>query len=357
MRQDGSDIDSLAGDVLALARRRVLPALRSRVAELPARQRLWAEFQLGWSDVEGNPVAGGRTGKGLRPALVYAAAEAAGATVPNPDRLDRTAAAVELVHTFCIFHDDVIDEDRERRGRPTVWAQFGLAAALLGGDALLASALRCLDDGELVGRMCAAVQELIWGEVLDVEYESRRDLTPADYLVMARLKTGALMGAACALGAAVAGAPSDRVARMDRFGHCLGVAFQIADDLLGVFGDPAVVGKPVGSDLRPPQLDLPGARRPVLLGPGCATAANPLRRHGDCPMTSRWPSVSAPSNWSAPARSAGKPRSQHSLKPRDTSTVVDSTRLGPLRCRRSLARWWIGHGDGRGGGHCRWDAR
>ncbi|MEU4674687.1 polyprenyl synthetase family protein [Amycolatopsis sp. NPDC023774] len=90
--------------------------------------------------------------------------------------------------------------------------------------------------GALARRLCQAVQDLIRGEALDVEYETRRDLTTEDYLLMARLKTGSLMGAACALGAAAAGACPEVVARMDRFGRSLGPAFQIADDLLGVCG-------------------------------------------------------------------------------------------------------------------------
>lgn len=102
----------------------------------------------------------------------------------------------------------------------------------------------------LARRLCGAVQELVRGEALDVEYESRRDLTTEDYLLLAQLKTGSLMGAACALGAAAVGACPEVVTRMDRFGRSLGLAFQIADDLLGIFGDPAITGKPVGADLR-----------------------------------------------------------------------------------------------------------
>ena len=111
--------------MLTRAQRRVLPALRAHVDRLPLQQRHWVAFQFGWSDAAGKPVTGARAGKGLRPALVYAAAEAAGGT---HDRLDEVAAAVELVHNFCILHDDVIDQDRERRGRPTVWAEFGTSA-------------------------------------------------------------------------------------------------------------------------------------------------------------------------------------------------------------------------------------
>jgi geranylgeranyl diphosphate synthase type I len=247
MTQYKSDVGPCAKELLTQARQRVLPTLRSRVESLPPQQRHWATFHFGWSDAQGNPLAGGLGGKGLRSALVYAAAEVAGG---KPRRLDQAATAVELVHNFCIVHDDLIDKDRQRRGRPTVWTEFGSTAAVLTGDALLALALGCLEDGNLVGRLCEAVQELIRGEMLDVEYESRRDLTPGDYILMARLKTGALMGVACALGAAAAGGSAELVTRMDRFGHNLGLAFQIADDLLGIFGDTAIVGKPVGSDLR-----------------------------------------------------------------------------------------------------------
>lgn len=229
------------------AQRRVLPALRAHVDRLPLQQRHWVAFHFGWSDAAGKPVTGARAGKGLRPALVYAAAEAAGGT---HDRLDEVAAAVELVHNFCILHDDVIDQDRERRGRPTVWAEFGTTAGVLSGDAVLALALGCLDEVNLARRLCQAVQDLVRGEALDVEYESRPDLTTEDYVLMARLKTGSLMGAACALGAAAAGAGPEVITRMDRFGRSLGLAFQVADDLLGLFGDPVITGKPVGADLR-----------------------------------------------------------------------------------------------------------
>jgi geranylgeranyl diphosphate synthase type I len=225
MRQD---VALLVGETLTRAQRRVLPVLRTQVDRLPLQQRRWVAFHLGWSEATGKPVTGKRAGKGLRPALVYAAAEAFGET---PEELDEVAAAVELVHNFCILHDDVIDQDRERRGRPTVWAEFGMSAGVLSGDALLALALGCLDDTNLARRLCQAVQDLVRGEALDVEYEARRDLTTEDYLLMGRLKTGSLMGAACALGAAC----PEVVTRMDRFGRSLGLAFQIADDLLGIF--------------------------------------------------------------------------------------------------------------------------
>lgn len=247
MSERRPDFGSLADDIQAQARQRVLPALRSQIDGLPSQQRRWAAFHFGWVDAEGNPTGDRYAGKGLRPALVYAAAQAAG----HPsDRLDQAAAALELVHNFCIVHDDVIDQDRQRRGRPAVWAQFGTSAALLCGSSLLALALASLDDARLGDRLCQAVQELIQGEALDIAYEARRDLTTGDYLKMADLKTGALTGVACALGAAAAGGPPELVARMDRFGRCLGLAFQITDDLLGVLGEPVIVGKPVGADLR-----------------------------------------------------------------------------------------------------------
>ncbi|MEU2718579.1 polyprenyl synthetase family protein, partial [Streptomyces sp. NPDC007205] len=184
------------------------------------------------------------------------------------------AVAIELVHNFSLIHDDIIDGDELRRHQPALWAAFGIPAALLGGDALLTQALRVLADsrpkdaGHSVSVLAAAVLELIEGEAMDTAFERRGDVTVAEYTAMAAGKTGALIGAACALGALAGGADEGRARRLARFGRRLGVAFQITDDLLGIFGDPAVTGKPVGSDLSSRK-----KTHPVLAAIGSRTAA------------------------------------------------------------------------------------
>lgn len=173
------------------------------------------------------------------------------------------AAAVELVHNFSLLHDDVLDRDETRRHRPTAWKAFGTADAILAGDAMLALAPQVLAShdhpmlAQAVRRLGICVAELCEGQHLDCAFEQRTEVGIADCLEMAAGKTGALLGLSCALGALAAGAPETTVRAMDEFGRRLGLAFQLVDDLLGIWGDPAVTGKPAGADLQVRKKSLP----------------------------------------------------------------------------------------------------
>jgi geranylgeranyl diphosphate synthase type I len=247
-----------AGEVLAWSRGMVDPALRSAVDTLPGSMRLIAGHHFGWWDERGNPTdAAG--GKAIRPALALLAAEAAGA---EPSAAVPAAAAVELVHSFSLLHDDVMDGDRTRRHRPTTWAAFGVGAAILGGDALLTLAFDVLAGSEHsaategMRRLSAAVQNLVDGQSADIAFETRADVDLPECLTMAEGKTGALLGCACELGALFGGRP-DHAVRLRAFGERLGLAFQLVDDLLGIWGDPQVTGKSIYSDLRGRKKSLP----------------------------------------------------------------------------------------------------
>ncbi|MFI6639058.1 polyprenyl synthetase family protein [Streptomyces sp. NPDC050504] len=238
-------------DLLAEARCLVEPGLRACGERLPAQARRWAGYHLGLLDAHGRPVAAA-TGKAVRPALAVSCARAVGGTGREAAG---AAVAVELAHAFSLVHDDIIDRDEVRRHRPAVWKAFGVPAAVLTGDVLLALAHQVLADapgpakGRALSRLSRSVIELVEGEALDVSFESRSDVTQDEYAVMATGKTGALMGCACALGALAAGAGEARASHLASFGRHLGVAFQIADDLLDIFGTPRSTGKTAGSDL------------------------------------------------------------------------------------------------------------
>jgi len=236
-----------------------IPALREVVARLHPRLRHVVEYHRGWVDADGNPVAGGG-GKLVRPALALLSAEAAGA----PAEVGLPAAvAVELVHDFSLLHDDVMDGDTERRHRPTAWTVFGIDGAILAGDALLSLATQVLleVEGE-PGRKAATilgtgVHELVRGQAEDLLFEDRTDVTVADTLAMEDGKTGALLACSASLGAVLAGAPQNVVDGLAEFGSRLGTAFQLIDDLLGIWGDPAVTGKPVLNDLQSRKKSVP----------------------------------------------------------------------------------------------------
>ncbi|MFF8608518.1 family 2 encapsulin nanocompartment cargo protein polyprenyl transferase [Streptomyces sp. NPDC015346] len=260
-RADATADSRSAVALLDQTRTVVHPQLRSTVESLPGSIRRVAMYHFGWEQADGSPAAG-QAGKAIRPALVLAATRALGG---DPTPAIRAAAAVELAHNFTLLHDDIVDEDPTRRHRPTAWKVFGVPDALVAGDAMLALALRLLaEDGHPASaaasaRLAACVIELCAGQQADCAFERRgpHEVSLDECLAMATAKTGALLGCACAVGALYAGAGEEEVAAMDAFGREAGLAFQLIDDLIGIWGDPERTGKPSGADLVAHKKSLP----------------------------------------------------------------------------------------------------
>ncbi len=250
---------TVAPPALAAGRDLVEPALRAAVDELSPDMRRVCGYHHGWWDERGAPT-GASGGKALRPALAVLSARAAGAA---PERGVPAAVAVEFVHNFSLLHDDIMDGDTERRHRPTAWTVFGTSSAILAGDALLTAAIDALlrtgEAGALPAAraLTAAVQRLIAGQSADLEFERRLDVSLADCIAMAGDKTAALLACACSAGATLVGAPRPLTAALAEFGEHLGVAFQLIDDLLGIWGASDVTGKPFRSDLRARKKSVP----------------------------------------------------------------------------------------------------
>ncbi|GAB7143915.1 geranylgeranyl diphosphate synthase IdsB [Mycobacterium riyadhense] len=245
--------------LLKRAQRECEPVLRTAVGWISGPLATMAGYHLGWWDTNGQG-SGSGSGKSIRAALVLGAAAACGDT----SNAAPAAAAVELMHNFSLVHDDVMDRDTVRRGRPTVWAVWGETNAVLLGDALHALSGRVLAElmaqpvaMSAVARLESACAALCAGQLEDCEFETRRAVTVDQYLQMAAGKTAGLMGCASALGALSAGANTATVSAMERFGYQLGLAFQIIDDVIGIWGDPTVTGKPVGNDLTRRKATLP----------------------------------------------------------------------------------------------------
>ncbi|MFD8982322.1 family 2 encapsulin nanocompartment cargo protein polyprenyl transferase [Streptomyces sp. NPDC059564] len=254
-----------AAALLERTRETVNPELRRTVESLPGSMRRVAMYHFGWEDEDGRPTAG-HAGKAIRPALVLASAQALGgprAGDPDAQGAVRAAVAVELAHNFTLLHDDVIDKDARRRGRPTAWTVFGIPDAIIAGDAVMALALRLFAEdphpaaAAASARLAACVIELCAGQQADCAFERRPDVSLDECLTMATAKTGALLGCACALGALYAGAGPEEVEAMDAFGREAGLAFQLIDDLIGIWGDPGHTGKPAGADLIARKKSLP----------------------------------------------------------------------------------------------------
>jgi geranylgeranyl diphosphate synthase type I len=252
-------------DLFARYRTELEDYLRTAMPEgSPALLYSMMRYHLGWQDEQGRPLAGGG-GKALRPTLCLWACQAMGgdwrAALP-------AAAALELAHNFSLVHDDIQDGDRERRHRPTVWSVWGQPQAINAGDSLLILArlvtLRLGERGVAPAKVieaCRVVDEacltMIEGQCLDIGFEDEREVTVEAYLDMIARKTGALLGASLHLGALVAADDELRVKRLARCGHLLGLAFQIRDDILGVWGAADVTGKPVAADIRRRKKSLP----------------------------------------------------------------------------------------------------
>ncbi len=232
--------------------------LRSAVSQgSPALLYRMMRYHLGWDDEQGRPLTQG-AGKALRPTLCLWTCQAMGGdwrtALP-------AAAALELVHNFSLVHDDIQDGDRERRHRPTVWSLWGQPQAINAGDSLLILSrlvmLRLEERGVAPAKVieaCRVLDEasltMIKGQCLDIGFEGERAVSVEAYLDMVAKKTGALLAASLHLGALVAVDDEPTVSRFARCGHLLGLAFQIRDDILGVWGAADVTGKPIAADIR-----------------------------------------------------------------------------------------------------------
>lgn len=192
-------------------------------------------------------------GKRLRPVLTLAACEAFG---KDASVALNQALAVEMFHNFTLLHDDVMDRADMRRGRPTVHVRWDDRTAILSGDAMLTlsgmlvrrgcGADKALETSALLDRTAMEVYE---GQQLDMDFESRTDVTVDDYMEMIRLKTSVLLGCACRMGAVMAGADEASRDALYDYGVDLGLAFQLQDDWLDTYGDPIVFGKGIGGDI------------------------------------------------------------------------------------------------------------
>ncbi len=196
-------------------------------------------------------------GKRIRPILCFAGAEAVGGSA---DKVMPAAVALEMIHTFSLIHDDLpaMDDDSMRRGRPTNHKVFGEATAILAGDGLLAEAFYVLADARGVDPRClvntvmdiaraAGGRGMTGGQVIDMESTGKK-IGEAQLAKLHRYKTGALIKASVTSGARLCGAGADDLASLDRYGEAVGLAFQIADDILDIEGDQETIGKDVGSD-------------------------------------------------------------------------------------------------------------
>ena len=212
-------------------------------------------YHVGLEDEAGKRVK--KTGKLLRPSLVLFTAEELGATLEEGLP---AAVALEMIHNFSLIHDDIQDRDEMRRGRPTVWRRLGVAQGINAGDLLLAKAIELVQGSpkavQTTKALLAATCEMIEGQALDVAFEGQ-DVGIDSYLAMVEKKTGALIRCAFQLGALTVGSSPEVLKSVRTLGVEIGKAFQICDDLLGVWGDGEITGKPQGSDIRRKKRSLP----------------------------------------------------------------------------------------------------
>lgn len=230
------------------------------------------QYHLGWVDADFLP-AMGYPGKLLRPTLLLLAYEVAGAEgiTTSAKYLRRAlpaAVAIELTHNFTLIHDDIEDRDDKRHHRATLWKQWGIPQAINTGDGMFALARLTLWDvvGEGVEAAVAvrlgttldrSFLMLSEGQHLDISFEARQDVSVAMYIDMIRRKTGALMGCAAEMGAILGTRNEETIARLHDFGSAMGVAFQVRDDLLGIWASTAESGKTVAGDIYRRKKSLP----------------------------------------------------------------------------------------------------
>src|SRR6266542_3857456 len=245
---------------IQMAMQAAFPAAEARVERFYAMQH----YQLGWRDEQLEP-ADVAPGKLLRPQLTLLACRAAGG---DPRQALPLAAGLQLIHDFSLIHDDIEDNSDMRRGRPTVWKLWGVAQGINAGDGMLVVAHLALHRLSAVGVQAEVALEVLRrfdetilticeGQFLDLSFEGDLRISEADYLAMISRKTAALAAASAGLGAIVGGADAATAKALFDFGQNLGLAFQVQDDVLGIWGDPELTGKPFAADLYRRKVSLP----------------------------------------------------------------------------------------------------
>lgn len=214
-------------------------------------QKAIISYHFNW-DSEGDEKT--RKGKRLRPLMLLLATESVGG---NPEDSLPAAAAVEFIHNFSLIHDDIEDHDEYRHGKETVWMKFGVEIAINAGDALFSLAflslgqLRGVDKDilELLQILSSTCAKLTGGQDMDLGFEKADAISQEDYLLMVQGKTVSLFEACCSMGSILGGGSLKEQQSLSKFGNKLGLAFQIRDDWLGLWGDPKKTGKKRASDL------------------------------------------------------------------------------------------------------------
>ena len=237
----------------------VEPELVNSVKKLSNELLPVIEYHFGWKTIKGIK-APEDTGKRLRPSLAVLSAEAVGRDmeVAFPG-----AVAVELIHNFSLIHDDIIDGDKERRHRPSAWTAFSIEDALIAGDALHTLAFQVLleentpERVQAARRLVDATTTMISGQAADMTFDDLPTISFEECLKMEAAKTGALLGYSSSVGAILSGADENTCNALEVFGYELGLAYQAVDDVLGIWGDPKITGKPAGNDLREKKKSMP----------------------------------------------------------------------------------------------------
>ncbi|MEX2225515.1 MAG: polyprenyl synthetase family protein [Dehalococcoidia bacterium] len=244
-------------DALSRYRDPVLAGMRNALERPGVEHVRFMRYHLGFEDAEGKP-AESTGGKMLRPALVLLACEAAGG---DASRAMPAAVAIELLHNFSLIHDDIEDASETRHGRTTLWKLIGVQQAINAGDGLFVIAQRTLvdlaDAGVPPARVLAASRmlndaciALCEGQYADINFERRDRISQNEYEAMIAGKTAALIGASTGIGAIAGGADDATVAALAMCGIRLGMAFQIQDDVLGIWGEASETGKSAADDIR-----------------------------------------------------------------------------------------------------------